>query len=217
VRVVIVGGGKVGGYLARELGEEGHAVTLIERSEALAERLGESLAALVLQGDGSSVDILEEAEVERADWVLAVTGLDEENLVACELAETLGAGRVLARLNDPRNRPTFDALGIPVVAVTDLIGEVISREIDIVDLERIALFGRGSLSLIEVDIHEGVPHRLVAELRLPSNALLVARIRGDEVEVPGARTDLLPGDRVLAVTTVGEEAAVRSALLRAHG
>lgn len=216
MRVVIVGGGKIGGYLARELGEAGHAVTLIERSDALAERLGESLGVLVLEGDGTSVDMLEEAEVDRADWLLAVTGLDEENLVACELAETLGAGRVLARLNDPRNRATFDALGIPVVAVTDLIGEVISREIDIVDLERIALFGRGSLSLIEVDIHDGVPVRLVAELRLPPNAVLVARIRDDEVEVPGARTDLLPGDRVLAVTTVGDEAAVRSALLQSH-
>jgi trk system potassium uptake protein TrkA len=213
---VIVGGGKVGSYLARELGEAGHVVTLIERNEAVAERLGESLGVLVLEGDGTSVDILEEAEVERADWLLAVTGLDEENLVACELAETLGARQVLARLSDPRNRPTFDALGIPLVAVTDLIGEVISREIDIVDLQRIALYGRGSLSLIEVDIHGGVPQRLVAELRLPRNAVLVARIRDDEVEVPGARTDLLPGDRVLAVTTVGDEAAVRSALLQPH-
>jgi trk system potassium uptake protein TrkA len=203
----------VGSYLARELGEAGHVVTLIERNEALAERLGESLGVLVLEGDGTSVDILEEAEVRRADWLLAVTGLDEENLVACELAETLGAGQVLGRLNDPRNRPTFDALEIPVVAVTDLIGEVISREIDIVDLQRIALFGRGNLSLIEVDIHEGIPERLVAELRLPPNAVLVARIRDDEVEVPGARTSLQPGDRVLAVTTVGDEAGVRGALL----
>jgi len=217
VRVVIVGGGKVGGYLARELGEAGHVVTLIERSDRLAERLGESLEVLVLEGDGTSVDMLEEAEVGRADWLLAVTGLDEENLVACELAETLGARQVLARLNDPRNRATFDALSIPVVAVTDLIGEVISREIDIVDLERIALFGRGSLSLIEVDIRAGVPDRLVAELRLPPNAILVARIRDDVVDVPGARTSLKPGDRVLAVTRVGDEAEVRSALLSSDG
>ena len=98
------------------------------------------------------MSILKSAEVSRADWLLAVTGQDEVNLTACELAETLGAKRVLARLNDPRNRATFDALGIPVVAVTDLISQLISREIDFLHLERIALLARGRISLIEAEV-----------------------------------------------------------------
>jgi len=217
MRIVITGGGKVGGFLARELSEAGHVVTVIEQNPDLARRLGESLSALVLHGDGTDVTVLREAEVGRADWLLAVTGLDEENLVACELAQTLGVGRVLARLNNPRNHATFDALGLPVVAVTDLIARVISREVDLSDFERVAVLGRGKLSLMEVEIQPGTPKRLVAGLALPPDTILVARVRGADAEVPGAYTMLAPGDRVLAVTTVEQEAVVRNVLCPSDG
>lgn len=212
MRIVIAGGGKVGGFLARELTAAGHVVTVIEKNPELARKLGESLSALVLEGDGTDVAVLTEAEAERADWLLAVTGLDEENLVACELAETLGVHQVLARVNDPRNQATFEALGVPTVAVTDLIARVITSEVDVADMERIAMFGRGRLSLIEVEIPPGTPKRLVASLPLPRGTILVARLRNEEAEVPGAYTLLAPGDRVLAVTAVDQEPAVRTVL-----
>ena len=151
----------------RELAEAGHAVTVAESDAEVARRLAESVDALVLEGDGTSMSLLKAAEVSRADWLLAVTGQDEVNLTACELAETMGAKRVLARLNDPRNRATFDALGIPVVAVTDLISQLISREIDFLHLERIALLARGRISLIEAEVGPHTPPRRVADLGLP--------------------------------------------------
>lgn len=212
MRILIIGGGKVGGYLAKQFIAGGHIVTVTEADPRVAERLAESLEAVVLEGDGTSIDILKAAEVERSDWVLAVTGRDEENLVACELAQTLGAVRILARLNDPRNRATFGALGIPVVAVTDLIGEVIEREVDVVELQRLAFLGRGRISLIEVEIPQGVSSQVVADLTLPPQTILVTVVRGDAVEVPGARTVLQPGDRVTAVTAVDQEPEVRWAL-----
>jgi len=217
VRIIIIGAGKIGRHLARELAEAGHAVTVAESDVEEARRLAESVDALVLEGDGTSMSILKSAEVSRADWLLAVTGQDEVNLTACELAETLGAKRVLARLNDPRNRATFDALGIPVVAVTDLITQLISREIDFLHLERIALLARGRISLIEAEVGPHLPPRRVADLGLPAHTVLVAVTRegeGGEVVIPRGDTAIMPGDRVLVVTAVEQEAEVRAVLNR---
>jgi trk system potassium uptake protein TrkA len=216
VRIVIIGAGKIGRHLARELAEAGHAVTVAESDAEVARQLAESVDALVLEGDGTSMRLLRDAEVSRADWLLAVTGQDEVNLTACELAETMGAKRVLARLNDPRNRATFDALGVPVVAVTDLISQLISREIDFFHLERIALLARGRISLIEVEVVPEAEPRRVADLGLPAQTVLVAVTRDGEetVEIPRGDTVINPGDRVLVVTAVQEESAVRAALHR---
>jgi len=218
VRIIVIGAGKIGRHLARELAEAGHAVTIAESDGEVARRLAESVDALVLEGDGTNMALLKSAEVSRADWLLAVTGQDEVNLTACELAETLGAKRVLARLNDPRNRATFDALGIPVVAVTDLITQLISREIDFLHLERIALLARGSISLIEAEVGQHALPRRVADLGLPAQTVLVAVTRekqGGEVVIPNGETIIEPGDRVLVVTAVEQEAEVRAALRRA--
>ncbi len=212
MRIIIVGGGKVGGYLARQLVEVGHAVAVTERNPEVARRLGEDLGALVLEGDGTDPTVLASAEVDRADWLVAVTGQDDENLVACQLGSTLGAGRVLARMNDPRNRSAFDALHIPVVAVTDLIGEVIEREVDLDRLDRIALIAHGHVSLVEVEIPEGVAPRQVKDTVLPPGTVLVTVVREDEIAVPGPATILRAGDHVLAVTELDREPDVRAAL-----
>lgn len=217
MRIVVVGAGKIGRHLAQELAEAGHAVTVAESDVDEARRLAESVDALVLEGDGTSMALLKSAEVSRADWLLAVTGQDEVNLTACELAETLGAKRVLARLNDPRNRATFDALGIPVVAVTDLITQLISREIDFLHLERIALLAGGRISLIEVEVGPQAEARRVSGLDLPEHTVLVAVTREGEagdVVIPRGDTEIRPGDRVLVVTSVEQESEVRAALRR---
>jgi trk system potassium uptake protein TrkA len=212
MRVILVGGGKVGSYLARELAKSGHVVTVIEESRSHAATLADDSKVLVLEGDGTDVGLLESADVHRADWVLAVTGLDEVNLVACQLALTLGADKVLARLNNPLNRPTFDALDVPVVAVTDLMATLISREVEVAEFRHITLLGRGELVVYEVDVPSHFDERPVPELRLPRGALLVALVRGDEVRVPTATTVVKPGDQVTAVSNVEHQDSVKQAL-----
>ena len=212
MRIVLVGGGKVGSFLARELYKAGHTVTVIEEDPEHAARLTDISKALVLEGDGTDVNLLRSADANRAEWVLAVTGLDEVNLVACQLASTLGARHVLARLNNPLNRPTFEALDIPVVAVTDLMVTLISREVEVSDLTHISFLGRGEISVYEVDLPLDFAERPLAEVRLPKGSLLVAVVSGDKVEVPTAITTLKPGDAVTAVSNVDLEDEVRAAL-----
>jgi Trk K+ transport system NAD-binding subunit len=126
MRVIVMGGGKVGGFMARELQEGSHAVIVIEHNTSHAQQVAEETGALVIEGDGTDLELLEDIEIRPTDLFVAVTGVDEDNLVACQLVRTaFGVKKVLARLNDPRNRPTFDALRIPVVSVTDLLAQVI--------------------------------------------------------------------------------------------
>jgi trk system potassium uptake protein TrkA len=212
MRVTLIGGGKVGSFLARELHDAGHVVTVIEEAHAHAEALTDESKVLVLEGDGTDINLLKVADTSRADWVVAVTGLDEVNLMACQLAMTLGARQVLARLNNPLNRPTFEALKIPVVAVTDVMATLISREVEVPEFRHVTLLGRGEISVYEIDIPEHFDARPVAEVRLPSGALLVAVVSEDQVRVPTASTQLRPGDQVTAVSSVELEDAVRAAL-----
>ena len=212
MRILLIGGGKVGSFLARELHKASHVVTVIEDSHAHAEALTDEMKVLVLEGDGTDVNLLKAADTDRADWVLAVTGLDEVNLVACQLALTLGADRVLARLNNPLNRPTFDALDIPVVAVTDVMATLISREVEVAEFRHVALLGRGEISVYEIDIPAHFEECPVAEIRLPPGSLLVTLVRGDEAYVPMATTRLKPGDQVTAVSAIELEDRVREAL-----
>lgn len=212
MRILLIGGGKVGSFLARELHKAGHVVTVIEDAHGHAEALTDEMKVLVLEGDGTDVNLLKAADADRADWVLAVTGLDEVNLVACQLALTLGAGRVLARLNNPLNRPTFDALDIPVVAVTDVMATLISREVEVGEFRHIALLGRGEVSVYEIDLPDRFEERPVAEIRLPPGCLLVTIVRGDQAYVPTAATRLRPGDQVTAVSSIELEDKVREAL-----
>lgn len=219
MRTLIIGGGKVGSYLGMAMRTEGHTVTIVEVDKLKAQTLGDRSKLLVIHGDGTEVDVLNKADAARNQWVLAVTGRDEANLVACQLAKTLGAKRVLARLNDPKNRDTFEALDIPVVAVTDLIVGVISSEVqlELSEFERVTLLGKGKLSLVELDIPDDAEVRQVIETHLPPQTVLVTLVRGDEVSVPNATTELRPGDRVLAITLVDNEPELRAELCGKNG
>jgi trk system potassium uptake protein TrkA len=217
VRITLIGGGKVGSFLAKELFKAGHVITVIEQAHNHAEALSDDSKVLVLEGDGTDINLLKAADTDRSDWVLAVTGLDEVNLVACQLALTLGAKHVLARLNNPLNRPTFEALEIPVVAVTDVMATLISREVEVDELRHITLLGRGEISVYEIDVPEDVDSVPVAELRLPKGSLLIALVSGDDVNVPTASTILRPGDQVTAVSSIELQDQVRAALGYRHG
>ena len=214
MRVIVVGGGKVGGYLAQELRAGGHAVIVIEQSHERAMKVAEETGALSMEGNGTDLTLLHDLELRPRDFFLAVTGVDEDNLVACQLARTaFKVTKVLARLNNPRNRATFDALGIPVVSVTDLLAQVISRELDVSELVRVAVLGRGEVSLFEVELPERYEARLVQDVSLPRDSVFVAVRRDGEVIVPHGETELLAGDRVLVLSKVELEDQVTETLM----
>ena len=209
MRMLLIGGGKVGSFLASELVSAGHFVALVEETQERAQSVADDVNAVVIHGDGTNVDMLEAAGVQDADWLLAVTGRDEVNFVACQLGLALGVKHVLARLNTPWNQATFEALNIPVVGITSLMVQVISQEVALSQLERIAVIGRGQLSLCEYEIPQGFSPTALRDLKLPAPSLIAAIVRADEVIVPEAGTHIHPGDRITAVTTVTQESALQ--------
>src|SRR2546421_485402 len=125
--VVVVGAGKVGWNLTRELIGRGNEVTVVESDSSRYATVEEELEHAAHYGDGSELWVLERAGIERADMVIAVTGDDEDNILICQVAtEKYGGERGIARCNNPRNLQHFELLGIkPAVSVVESGDEVL--------------------------------------------------------------------------------------------
>ena len=129
--VIVIGGGKVGYYLTKHLIERGYEVTLIEKDSRRAEALTSQLGEVVMVGDGDEMAFLATTGMERADVVVAVTGDDEDNLVACQLAKRkFNVPRTVARVNNPSNVSIFKTLGVDVaVSATEVLLDLLEREL----------------------------------------------------------------------------------------
>ncbi|MDQ2621719.1 MAG: TrkA family potassium uptake protein, partial [Actinomycetota bacterium] len=152
--VIVTGAGKVGVNLSRELIDQGHEVTLIESDRHRYLGVEQLLEHHVLYGDASELWVLERAGIERADMVVAVTGDDEDNILICQVAkEKYAVDRIIARVNNPGNRPHFDLLGIkPVVSATDLILRLLEHEVPHSNLIRLLDLEAEEIEIIEIRI-----------------------------------------------------------------
>jgi trk system potassium uptake protein TrkA len=207
--ILIVGAGKVGFFLARRLSCGKHTVSIVERDKAACEEVARQLEALVINGDGCDPRILEEAGIERADVVAAVTGDDEDNLIICQLAkERFKIRRTVGRVNNPDNEHTFAELGIDVpVDSTKIIAKIIEEEVSFSDFVNLMSFKRGKLAIVRVDLPDdsAVINKEVKDIQLPPDAVLVSIVRQEEVIVPKGDTVLKAGDDLIAITTIGSE------------
>jgi trk system potassium uptake protein TrkA len=211
--VLIVGGGKVGLNLTRELVAKGHEVTLIEGDRSLYLRIEQELEHAVQYGDGTELWVLERAGIQRADLVVAVTGDDEDNILICQVAkEKYLCDRIIARCNNPRNLQHFKLLGIvPAVSATDLILNLIEHEVPGHGLVHLLDLPDEQLEIIEVEVVAGAPAegRQVADLGLPDGSLVISVLpRGGGGFVPKADTVINVGDEVLIVLDPGLEEAI---------
>src|SRR4030081_784429 len=120
---IVIGGGKVGYFLSRDLLDRGDGVTLVEKDATRADWLESQLGSIVMRGDGDEMAFLKQTGIERADAVLAGTGDDEDNLVALQLAKKhFNVPLTIARVNNPANVEIFKALGVDqAVSATEVL------------------------------------------------------------------------------------------------
>jgi trk system potassium uptake protein TrkA len=207
--ILIVGAGKVGWNLARELIDKGHEITAVESSRRRYEVVEEELEHNIQYGDGTELWVLERAGIERADLVIAVTGDDEDNILICQVAkEKYGVERVVARCNNPRNLQHFELLGIkPAVSATDLILRLIEHEVPQYGLVRLLDLKQEHLEIIELEVDDGSPAdgAKVKDLGLPDGSLVISILRGGGGFVPTGESVVEAGDEVLLVLDVGLE------------
>src|SRR3954470_13494419 len=207
--VVVVGAGKVGWNLARELIDKGNELTVIENDRGRFQTVEEELEHAVQYGDGSELWVLERAGIERADLVIAVTGDDEDNILICQVArEKYGVERVIARCNNPRNLQHFELLGVkPEVSATDLILRLIEHEVPRVGLLHLLDLPQERLEIIELEVRAGSPAagRPGPRPRLPPGSLVISILRDGTGFVPLADSVVEEGDEVLLVLDTGLE------------
>ena len=206
MKVVIVGAGNVGTFIASDLHAGGHDVTLMEKDRAVAARMGDTTDFAVLQADACEVSNLQRAGLAEADVVVAATGDDEDNLVVSLLAkQEFAVPRVVARVNHPKNHWLFnESWGVDVaVSTPHLLTGVVEEAVTVGAMVRLLQLERGEANLVEVTLAPDSPaaNRSIAELEMPRDATVVAVIRGGHVVVPRGDTVLAAGDEVLCLVT----------------
>lgn len=215
---IIVGGGKVGYYLAKSLLEGGHEVLLIEQDSRRYTVLHDELAAGVLLGDGCEMLTMLQAGMDRASAVIAVTGDDEDNLVICQIAKhRFNVPRTIARINNPRNKNIFGRLGIDVaVSSTEVILSQIEQVLPAEALVHLLTLRNVGVSFVEIEVPAGSPAlgRPLRDLGVPDDCIFPLVIRGrTQAVIPYGDTVLEAGDQVIAVTSEASENALRQILL----
>ena len=214
--IIIVGGGKVGYYLAKTLLQEEHEVLIVEKDKRKCDMIAADLGGVVMRGDGTDSLVMEEAGIARADLAIAVTGDDEDNLMICQMAKKkFGVKRAIARINNPKNERIFKLLGIDnVVSVTDLILAQIEREIPAHSLVHLLTLREAGVSFVEAKVPADSPvvGKPLRSLGVPDDCVIPLIIRNGKGVVPYGETQLIPGDEVVAVTTIAQEAVLEKIL-----
>ena len=211
---VIIGGGRGGSYLARDLQSQGYQVKVVDRRPDVVAKLRQEIGGDVLCGDGSSPQTLEQVGVAKADLVVALTHNDEDNLVVCRLAKRqFRVPRVIARVNNPLNEWLYTkAWGVDVaLSQVHLTSKVIEEEIGLGELITLLKLNRGEAALLELRLPEISPcqGKAIRDLNLPAETVIVSVIRGGKLIIPRGDTVLETGDDILAVSTVAAEKALK--------
>ncbi len=216
--IMIVGGGRLGYHLTQALLDEGHEILLVEKDPTICDTINSQLGSICLRGDGCEAATLEQAGTSRADMLIAVTGDDEDNLVACQVAKhKFKVPRTIARVRNPRNEYIFNKLGVDVtVSSTTIILEQIEHEVPSHALTHLLAIEDRGVEIVEIRIPDDASTvgKEIKELPLPAEARLLLVIRQDEKPfVPKAETTLAAKDQIIAAVPLEAEEAFRAAML----
>ncbi len=216
--IIIAGAGRLGLLLAKKLKEDKHQVCVIEKSESLCNKLARELdGVLVISGDATYPEILREAKIEKAEVLVSATSSDEDNIIICNLAkEVFGVRRTVARVNDPKHLPLYKHMEVDnPIDSTSIIARIVEEEASFTDVMSLLSIKKGRLSIVRVDIPEDAPvaKRLIKDVTLPPNSVLVSILRGPEIIIPSGNTIILPGDEIIAATLIDVEKDLIKALI----
>ena len=203
MNILIVGGGKAVYFLCRTFLSKGYRVTIVNRDREECTRLARRLKAVVVHGDGSDPEILEEAGAGSADAVLAVTPNDQDNLVICQLADKrYEVHRTLALVNDPENEQVFRELGIAAVSTTRILTSLVEQRAGFDEIINLIPIDEGKVNLTEVVLTETstVINRPLRDVALPANSLVAYILREEQPIVPRGPTVLRVNDRLIVIS-----------------
>ena len=200
---VIMGAGGIGRQVALTLSRvPGVSVRVIESNPSRARQLSAEAGehVLVLEGEATDLDLLMEERISEANVFIATTGDDEDNMVACQLARSLGVERTVAMVNKASYRQIYDLLGIDkAISPRVLCANSILRFVRAGSPAAIAVLADGKAEVLELQARLGEPTKVKA-LGLPKGAVIGALVRGDQVRIPTGDTTVEDKDQVIVFT-----------------
>lgn len=216
MKLVIVGGKKVVYFLAKDFISKGYDVAIVNKDPDYCRSLSQKLNALIINGDASKQDVLAQAEADKADAILALTGNDSDNLFICQLAQKkFEIENTFAMVNNPDNEEIFKKLGIETIFnTTRLLSLLIEQRVETSDVSNLLSIEEGRVNISQVILDEDSPvlGQSLKEINLPEDIVFGCVIRGEEVLIPRGNTRLLAGDKVLLITLPERQAEAFSAL-----
>jgi trk system potassium uptake protein TrkA len=205
MKVIIIGGGNVGAYIAKLLLDNNCSVRVIEnRENVLAKLVKEVPEDIVVYGSGTDPNVLEACGIRETDVVVAVTGADETNLVASTIVKfEFQVPRVIARVNNPQNAWLFNSsMGVDVgINQADLMAHLVVEEMDVKNVLTLMKLNRGDYSIVEVKVDDEseAVNKALKDLVIPANVVLISIFRGKDVIIPRGDTVFNSGDIILAL------------------
>ncbi len=199
-----MGSGKLAYFLAKQFASKGYHITVVNTDQQEAVTFSRSLKATVIHGEGSNPTILSQAGAYQADVVLGLTGNDEDNLIACQIAQKeYGVPRTVALVNDPENRPIFEKLGISVAfSATEIIANLIEQQTSSDEIKNLLPVAEGKINVTEIALSEStsIAGKTIDEIQLPTGTLIASILRRQDVIVPGGDTVLEINDRLILIS-----------------
>ena len=213
MRVVIVGGGKLGYYLSQSMLERKYEISLIEKNKNKCLNLANNLGIEVIHGDGTEIESLIDAGIAKADCFVAVTGRDQDNLVACQLAKRkFMIEKVIARVNNPRNLEIMKELGVyNTVSSTEIITKMVEYEIHNGEMQLIASLNKGKASILSMVLPSEfkVKGVKIKDMDLPPLCLIVSIVRDEKFIFPHADTTLQPDDEIIVFCEYNKQSEIK--------
>ncbi len=218
MKIIIVGGGKVGYYLLKTLYGKKHRISIVEKDPVKCAQIAEEMDNInVINGDGTEINDLKEAGAEEADVIAAVTGKDEVNLITCQIAKkNFNIPKTIARVNNPKNESVLKTLGVDnVVCSTAFIASIIEQEVLLGAIRSLLTFYHGDLNLLEIKIPQSSPSagKKIMDIKLPRDSIVITVIKDDKPVVARGDTQIDEGDLVIIMLRKDEINEIRSILV----
>ena len=202
-KVAIIGGGSVGLKLAKSLEDLKLNIKIIEKNEARCEFLAEELNnALVIHGDGTDLELLNEEDIESCDVVVSVTNNDEKNLLCSLLVKQMGVGRVISRVSKFVNASLFEKVGVDIAissqmaALNEIRSGLCGTNIGI-----LATVEQGKGEVLRIILPEDFETTKIMDMKLPAKAIVGVIQRRNRIIIPNGATQIMKDDNLIIFTT----------------
>lgn len=203
MKIVIIGGYRIAYHLARSMISKGYHVYIVNRDPQVCQELAKKLSAIIINGDGSKKNILDQIEFSPNDIVVILTNTDRDSLIISQMIKKYyHVERIVTLVNDPENIDIFNRLGVKVaISPTSLLSQTIQSLLLVEEMEEFFPVEEGKLVFLRLEIPETSPSagKKLRDINLPNECVIGGILRQNNVVIPRGETELLPGDRVFII------------------